>query len=616
MTSGTSKGHGHFVLSIGAKLDSRAIVNSLSRSLRGRGQAADFTARELAPGATLFVAGRSLVLANENGVACCHHDVSNVAPLESKLRDWLHSAGHGEVESANLPMCLRWHAGRRELTVVTDLFRTSPVYFARKGNDLCLASDFRLLLDCGLVARQVDDKSLYHFLNFSYVPAPHSMIQGVEKLGPARRLQWKDGSVSIDRYWRPTYPESLRFDTMDSAAAELRDQIQNAVIRTRPDGGTVWGSFLSGGTDSSSISGILARTQQDRVRTFSIGFDEAGYDELEFSRIATNYYGLDSATHIVTSTEALGLVDQVVHAYEEPAGNASSIATLACAQTARLAGMELLIGGDGGDEIFGGNERYRKDEVMGRFHAMPGPLKSLARGLCALGSGVDWRPWNRVKNFVRRSSLPNPDRFYTDDSFASEYFDTLLTRDFQSRLDRDESLNVLRRTYLDADARSELGKLLYIDLEHTICDNDVVKVTRAARHAGLTVRFPYLDRQLVEYTGRLPPDYKVGHGEKRVLFKRAMSTVLPAQIINKKKQGFGLPIAVWFRTDKRYRALLEEYVLGIRAMQRGYFQPDVIRQLFRRHESGAWSHGPELWYLLMLELWMRSNIDQSPASVT
>lgn len=501
-----------------------------------------------------------------------------------------------------------WQAAPRRVLACTDAFRTCPIYYAQTAGGIAIASDLRLLLRAGVVPPQVSPRAVYHYLNFSYVPAPASAIEGVAKLPPGQTLEWNDGQLVLRRYWDAVYPTDV--DAPEAARAEaLRDRMVDSVRRyavPSPDG---WGTFLSGGTDSSSIASILSQGRETPVRSFSIGFDEDGYDELGYSRIASETFGLIAHERRVGEAESVDLIPRLVGAYDEPFGNSSAIPTHFCAELAAQHGVSLLIAGDGGDEIFGGNERYRKDVIFERYHRLPGAVRALG-SLAAWGlKPVDSRFANRVKNFIHRGSLPNPDRFYSDDSFASDHFETLLAGDFRRQVGRDDSLDVQREVFGAAQAHDDLHRLMYLDLKMTIADNDVVKVVRASRLAGVQVAFPYLDRDLIDYTGRLPASDKVRGLEKRHLFKLATQQILPEAIRKKKKQGFGLPVSVWMRRPGRMHQLIHDVVLSPNAVARGYFEPGYVRRLIDRHERGAWDHACEIYLLLMLELWHREVVD-------
>ncbi len=496
----------------------------------------------------------------------------------------------------------------RRILACTDAFRTCPIYHASTPAGLVLASDMRLILRAGLVSARVATKSIYHYLNFSYIPAPVSALEAVEKLPAGQTLESVGGALRKSPWWDARYPVDLGGDE-PSRVATLREQMVSTVKRyasPQPDG---WGTFLSGGTDSSSIASILAKGRASPVNSFSIGFDEAGYDELAFSTVASEAFGLRAHQRRVGEADAVNLIPRLVRAYDEPFGNSSAIPTFFCAELAMSEGVSLLIGGDGGDEIFGGNERYRKDQIFERYHQLPSPLRA-AGGLLAKGlGGIDTRFANRIKNFVRRGSLPNPDRFYTDDSFASDHFETLLSDRFRAQVAPDDSLDVQREIFHAAQADGDLHRLMYLDLKMTIAENDVVKVVRAARIAGVQVAFPYLDRQLVDFTGRLPANDKVRGANKRHLFKLATQEILPEAIRQKKKQGFGLPVSVWMRRPGPMHELVHDVVLSQRSIERGYFEPAHVRYLIDRHDRGAWDHASEIYMLLMLELWHREYID-------
>lgn len=525
------------------------------------------------------------------------------------LAAWLHARRSVPDPNRGRFCYLTWDAEALSVSMWTDPFRSvAAFYFINNDHVLC-ASDLRLILACGVVEPAVDPQAIYHYLNFSYIPAPLSPIKHVAKLPAGTELQASFGQARTRVYWDARYPEDLR-GTTDILSAALRDNIVAAVLRHRPAAENRWGTFLSGGTDSSSISGILARNTPDRrVASFSIGFGEAAFDELDYARIAATHFGLDAHMRDVHEQDSVELLPRLVLAFDEPFGNSSAIPTYYCAQLARDAGLDTLVAGDGGDEIFGGNERYKKDQILEMYHRGPGLLHWTGDMLARALRHVDSRSANRIKNFIARGSLPNPDRFYSDDAFASVHYPELLSADFRAAVDRGDSLAHQRRIYHQAATANELHRLMYLDLKMTLADNDVVKVTRAARLAGINVVFPFLDPDLVAFTGRLPGHCKVRWLQKRFLFKRAMRDILPEAILNKTKQGFGLPISVWLRQRGRYRDLIHDTVLSSRALARGYFNRGFVQSLLERHERGAWDHSPEMYSLLMLELWHRTYLD-------
>lgn len=550
--------------------------------------------------AAIAVSGATRVAARDDGFDCLLGDL-----LVGDLHD-----GNDESAWRGRFASLRFDAPSRSVRATVDHFSTLSLYYVERGESLLISTDLRHLLDCPWIRREADATAVYHLLNFGFIPAPFSILGDVRRLQPASRLTFADGRARVQRYWRPPYAEDLDGDEA-TLAVSLREQIVSAVQRNRPAGGSGWGCFLSGGTDSSSITSILARQHADEtVHAFSIGFAESGYDELDYARLAADACGAQSHTSNVGRSDALAMIPALVEMCDQPFGNASTIPTHACARLAADNNVSVLLAGDGGDEVFGGNERYAKDHWLGMFHRLPGPLQSLGRAVGGIAAHGNARLLQRVANFAERGSLPNPDRFYTDESFASECYDALLTPAFAARVPRDASLAFLRESYDECTARSELNRLMCLDLDFAIAQCDLVKVHGASRAAGVSVRYPYLDVDLVEYTGRLAARLKVHGPRKRVLFKRAMAGILPPEILTKRKQGFGLPIAVWLTHDPEFRALVRDTLLGERARSRGWMRPAHIETLLREHDAGSWDWSNDIWRLLMLELWMERYLDR------
>ena len=522
---------------------------------------------------------------------------------------WLADAKWQPIGLRGRYVFVLWDAFSREVTAFCDMFRTYPLYYMQTREGFICASDMRLIL-LALGDRPVVNKSaVYHYLNFAYIPSPHTIINGVAKLQPGYQLDASPHGLATRSFADVLYPEDI--DGTDRLCVDaLRNKIIDTVTSYRPSDKSRWGTFLSGGTDSSSITGILARTNQKiRVDSFSIGFAEAGYDEMSYSRIAAKHFGLESHELNVDENDAVALIPRLAKAFAEPFGNASAIPTFYCADLARKNGKEFLIAGDGGDEIFGGNERYAKDQVFTWYYHAPTPVRWIGALVAKLLSGFDFSIAKRVSNMIRRGQMPNPDRFYSDDSFASDHFEELLTPPFRAAIKLDESLDIQRSLFIRVGTKSELHRLMYLDLKLTIAESDLVKVITATKLAGIDVAFPYLDRRLVDYTGKLPARFKVNRLKKRYLFMLAMESVLPIEIRQKKKQGFGLPVAVWLRRKGKMHDLMNSVVLSERALSRGYFNAEFIRNLIAQHECGSWDYSSEIFRLLMLELWHREYLD-------
>jgi asparagine synthase (glutamine-hydrolysing) len=505
-----------------------------------------------------------------------------------------------------------WDPRQRTLLAAVDHFGIRRLHYVTDRDRTAFASRPGALLAAGVDGR-VDLSAVFQYVNFGYVPAPGSILAGVVRLPPGHSLRVSQGDARLERYWDMRYPEQAV--PISEGARRLARLTEEAVARTlRGTTPKEAGAFLSGGTDSSAVVGLMGRLTSERANAFSIGFQEPRYDELGYAELAARHFEATHYVKILTPDAALEALPRLVEAYDEPLGNNSAIGTLACARLARECGIRHLLAGDGGDEIFGGNERYTADRVFARYHLVPLPVRRRLLEPVFLNL-PDRGPLGRVQRYIRRANIPNPRRFYSYEFFFAQEAQQLLDPDFARTADLNAPWNVVQEHFDRVEAGSELNRLMYLDLKLTIGDNDLLKVTRTAELAGVAVRFPLLDLSLVEFTGTLPANMKVRGLEKRYLFKRAFRTLLPPQTLAKRKHGFGVPTSVWLKSHPGFQALARETLLSSRARQRGYFRPGAIDELFRLHAADTTPfYGDILWTLLMLELWHRQHLDQAVSS--
>lgn len=494
----------------------------------------------------------------------------------------------------------------------TDPMRQIALFALETADIVAVATDLRLLTQLPGFEPSLSPQAIYHHLNFSYVPTPFTIYQEIRKVPPGSHWTADGNGCRVERYWRPSYPANLR-DSEDRLAEELRATLTTVI------GGYVGADkrpacFLSGGTDSSTITSVLAKTAgANNTHAFSIGFSEKDYDELDYAVTAAEAFDIHHYQRRINAGESLQAIDRLVEMFDEPFGNSSAVPTFYCADLAKQQGFDCLLGGDGGDEIFGGNERYAKDYYFQRYHNLPAPMKAVGVLLRQSLQPIDRRFANKIKNFLYRGALANPERFYTDDSFASDFYDELLSPYLQETCPRRSSLAILDGHFSEADAQADLNRLMYIDLQMAIADNDLTKVNRSAKAAGVSVLYPFLTPDLIQLMGRMPTELKVNRTSKRYLFKKAVEPLLPDAILKKKKQGFGLPFGYWFRHDPKIRDFLRDILLSQRCMERGYVQRDFVGRLLDRHQQGVWDYSHELWLLLMLELWHQRHFDAMAA---
>jgi len=503
-----------------------------------------------------------------------------------------------------------WDRRQRYLLLAADHFGMRRMYYATGTRGTAFASRLAAVVAAPGQSRVPDPGAIYNYLNFGFLPAPETPFPAIRRLPPGHICHIRQGYTKLEPFWDVRYrEENHREERAASTMYRLSHQAVGDAIKHLPRAQT--GAFLSGGTDSSTVVGLMTRMTGEPVNAFSIGFHEDRYDELDFAKLTARHFGATLHTRIVKADDALEAVPGLVDVYDEPLGNNSAIGTLFCAAMAREHGVTLLLAGDGGDEIFGGNERYRVDQVFARYGRVPG---SLRRGVLEpfLLHLSDRTPGilGRARRYIRRASIPNPRRFYSYEFHVAQNAVEMLDPEFIRQISTEGPWQVLESHFNRVDASSELNRLLYLDLKLTIGDNDLFKVTRTAELGGVGVRFPFLDLPLVEFMGTVPISFKLRGLEKRYLFKRAFRGLLPAETLAKRKHGFGVPTAEWLKSHRGIRELARDTLLCPRAEQRGYFKRGALDQLFAQHDAeSAPFYGDIIWSVLMLELWHRRHLE-------
>ncbi|NOY44900.1 MAG: asparagine synthase [Deltaproteobacteria bacterium] len=497
-----------------------------------------------------------------------------------------------------------WDPEARTLFAATDPYGIRPVVYAEVPDGLVVGSRIRQVLLHPDVDRRIDPDAVFQYLFFSAIPSPHTVYRGVRKLGPGHWIRWTPHGCKVGRYYDIRYRPDRTVDERYWRRAiplEVRRAVGRFVPLSDPDR---TGCFLSGGTDSSSVAGYYTRLAGRPARTFSIGFDEPGYNELDYAHVAARHFGTEQHDAFVTPGQVLELLEHLPHVYDEPFGNSSVIPAYYCARFAREHGVEVLLAGDGGDEIFGGNERYVTNLVFERYHRIPGLLRKgviepLLRALPARGVA------HKAQRYVRRANIPNPDRFYSYNLLYEEGATRVFRPEFLDQVDPESFLRLARRHYRAAAPADDTDRLLYLDMKFTITDNDLRKVTQMTEAAGVRVRYPLLDRDLVDFTATIPPELKVKPGRNRYVFKRAMEGFLPREIIEKTKHGFGLPVGPWFARHPDLNALVRDTLLTPSARIRDWIRPEFLEELHQGlyGDSPAYAGG-NLWVFLVLELWL------------
>ena len=494
----------------------------------------------------------------------------------------------------------------QKLIVATDRFGIKPIVYYSGDDTFAFGSGIKDILSLPEIkATELDYAALVDYINLSAIPTPKTIYKNIKRLPPGCFvIVENEGRSILKRYYDIEYSEEMWDENyIIKHLPQVIGESVDTIVKHELSMGNSIGAFLSGGTDSSTVTGMIKKLDH-KVKTFSIGFDEPGYNELHYARIAAKHFGAEHHEYVVTPEDVLRTVDIIIDAYDEPFGNASAVPTYYCALLAKEHGVDTLLAGDGGDEIFGGNERYVANNIFSLYHKIPPILRErlLDPGISKIPSAISFI--DKAKKYVRRANIPQPDRFYSYNPVMALGKEEIFSSELLKYLNGYNPLAWAKKLYSDTKAENELNRLLYIDMKFTITDNDIRKVTEMSQKAGVKVCYPLLDHRLVDFAATIPPSLKVKGTKLRYIFKKALSDFLPSEVINKKKHGFGLPIGIWIRTKKDISVFVKEILLNPNISIGHFFRKGFIEELFRLHDTtGAAFYGDIIWNLLILELW-------------
>jgi len=530
------------------------------------------------------------------------------AELGARLAALYYRFGADFVEKlhGNFSLIL-WDRQQKTMIAAVDGFGANRLVYYRDGRVLLIASRIDVLTASGHVGREVNPRAIANVLNFGVSLAPETIFKNVRRILPGSILRVSESDERVSKYWDMRYG-AVGDANEDRLSRELESVVEVAV--SRQCSGPRVGAFLSGGTDSSTVVGMMARTGNVPLKTFSIGFQEQSFNELGYAEMVAKKFQTEHHTQLVGASDCLAALPEMVRYFDEPFANASAIPTYFCARLAAQNGVQILLAGDGGDELFGGNQRYATDKIFGMYQTLPPGLrkKLIEPALATLPfkNGVV----GKARRYIQRSNLPVLERYLSYNFLSAHDRDEVFSSEFLSSLGDYAVLDVPQDYYLQAPADQHLDRLLYVDVKITLGDSDLPKVTRMSELGGIQTRFPFLDRTVAEFSGRIPVHLKIKGLNKRYLFKRAFRELLPVEVINKKKHGFGIPVSTWLREDKKMREFGQDILRSSRLRERGYFHAGLIDDLFQKHQADETSYyGDILWSFLTLELWHRQFVD-------
>ena len=500
-----------------------------------------------------------------------------------------------------------WDENHQKLLLARDRVGKKPLLYSVVGRQIVFASEFQAILQHPDVSREVNEDAISHYLSFLCVPAPATAFSGVRKLEPGHVLIWQDGDVEIRGYWSLDFKNKI--DISEEEAGERVVELLRDAVRVRLMSDVPLGAFLSGGIDSSAVVALMSELSGERVKTFSIGFDEQDFNEIGHARRVAERFGTEHHEFIVRP-KAVEVLPTLVKHYGEPYADSSAIPTYYLAKMTRQH-VTVALNGDGGDECFAGYERYAAMRIAERYRRIPRILREqiLKPAIEAIPeAGSSRSRISKARRFMAVAGRPADERYLRWTSAISEELKTqLCTRDFLTRTATAQAIGLVQPWFEGNGEIDIVDRGLMADTANYLPNDLLVKVDIASMAVSLEARSPFLDHHLMEFAASLPARYKLRGLTTKYLLKRALRGLLPEENLTRSKMGFGVPIGHWFRGE--LKDFLRGNILSETALGRGYFKAREVKQLVEEHTEGRRDYSHQLWTLLMLELWHQEFVD-------
>ena len=520
-----------------------------------------------------------LALYDEYGVECLQH-----------LRGMFSFAIYDEKEQTLF--CARDRVGKKPFKYYTD------------GNVFLFASELKAILTQKEYHKEPDYIAIHHYLTLQYVPAPLTGFVGIKKLEPAHYifLDLKTKKIEKKRYWKLDYSKKLDLSEKEWGKRILEKLEESVKMRMISD--VPLGAFLSGGIDSSAIVALMAKNSTSPIKTFSIGFEEKKYSELPFAKIVAEKFGTDH-TEFIVKPDAIKILPFLVRHYEEPYGDSSALATFYLSKLTRKH-VIVALNGDGGDENFAGYPWYSVHKFSLWYEKLLPIHNFFVKPIATiLAKYIHTKFFNRANLFSHMIAQDYARRYVNYIAyFTNEMKSNLYTDTFKKSVWAENTTNLILQKFQEAGGKNKIDQALYTDIATYLSDDLLVKVDVATMSVSLEGRSPFLDHEFMELVAQIPTNLKLkGLNNKKYILKKALNNLLPRRIMYRKKQGFGLPIEMWFRKDLKNYA--HDILLSDKALSRGLFQKKGIENLLRVHETTGISNAHRIWALITLELWFR-----------
>lgn len=529
-------------------------------------------------------------------------ELKELSKNQGSMAAWKHLLATGGTQAltdVSGAFAIGFSDEKGRIFLAVDRFAINSLCYRIDGQTISFASRADEL---ATPATEIDPQAIYDYFYFHVIPSPRTIYKNVFRLPAGHYALFDQGVLTVRRYWTPEF-NPIEKPSFDGLRSEFRQLLAQAVERQLD--GSKPGCFLSGGTDSSTVAGMIGEVSGRQAATYSIGFEAEGYDEMEYARIAAKRYGTEHHEYYVTPEDLVRSIPMVAQSYDQPFGNSSALPAYYCAAMAKADGVSRILAGDGGDELFGGNSRYAKQRLFGHYQSVPAILRTGILEPLLLHTPLGNLPLaKKGASYVEQAKVPMPDRNQLYNMLHRLGTGNIFTASFLKSIDLDSPLKQQREVWSAALADTDTNRELAYDWRYTLAECDLPKVVGTTKLAGLSVGFPLLDRNLLEFSMRLPNDYKLNGQKLRWFFKEALRGFLPDEILVKKKQGFGLPFGVWALKNKALNELARDSVLGL--VKRGIMRADFVDALFKTHlAEHPGYYGEMIWLAVMLEQWLR-----------
>jgi asparagine synthase (glutamine-hydrolysing) len=501
-----------------------------------------------------------------------------------------------------------WDNRKKRLFIARDRIGKKPLYYTYKNKTLIFASEIKAILQDPGVSAEVNRPAITDYLSYGYTPTPETMFKDIMKLPPAHFMIYEKGNIRFEKYWELDFSKKIKLSENDYSMRIMELFEECTKIRLISD--VPLGAFLSGGIDSSAIVYMMSKLNHGPVRTFSIGFNEEDYSELKYAKLIARLFKTDHHEYIV-KPNAIELLPKLVWHYNEPYADSSALPSYYVAKMTRQE-VTVALNGDGGDEDFGGYERFMAARYAELINRAPMPFKGRLIKLIInrIPESLGFKDFKtRLRRFLIMASRPYRERHYNWVTIFRDFEkENLFSDEINKEIADRNSFVYLDKTFNECRSKDIVDLVMSTDIKTNLLDDLLVKMDIATMANSLEGRSPFLDYKMMEFCASIPSNIKIKGVQLKYIIKKTLAKILPKEILARGKMGFGVPLDAWFRTELKNYSY--EILMSDRCIRRNYFKKERIKELLGEHCVERANNGARIWSLLNLELWHRMFIDK------